>query len=190
MQNRLDYETLDRLLAQTRGRSHVPCPICGPRHRRVKAKPKIWRGNKAGVFTYARCGVHGVAFANGHTRQSRRAYTHSGVPASADDGEARRRYASSIAHASRPAAGTLVETYLKSRAITLLPSRARFHPKLKHASGQCWPAMVVPIIDAAGSFCGVRRTYLAHDGKDKAPLDPNKLTLGPIAGTGAWLVGH
>ena len=141
MQNRLDYETLDRLLAQTRGRSHVPCPICGPRHRRVKAKPKIWRGNKAGVFTYARCGVHGVAFANGHTRQSRQAYTHSGVPASADDGEARRRYASSIAHASRPAAGTLVETYLKSRAITLLPSRAAFIPSSNTpaaSAGQPW----------------------------------------------------
>jgi hypothetical protein len=184
----LDYTTLDRLLTKHR-RLHVSCPTCGPLHRRIKHTLKIWQGNKPGVLTYscARCGVKGVAFANGYTKHGRHPYR-SGTTAPADDGEARRRYAAArIVRASRPAAGTLVERYLKSRAITILPHRVRFVLNLKYSNGQFWPAMVVPVIDANGKFLGVQRTFLARDGKSKAPLNPNKMTLGPIAGGGAWL---
>src|SRR5262245_57245293 len=71
------------------------------------------------------------------------------------------------------------ESRLKARAITIPSSRIRFHADLKHPDGTRWPVMVVPIINAAGLFCGVQRTFLMRDGKAKAALDPNKLTLGP-----------
>ena len=40
-------------------------------------------------------------------------------------------------------AGTLIETYLRFRRITIAaPTRLKFHPCLKHRTGSSWPAMV------------------------------------------------
>ena len=49
--------------------------------------------------------------------------------------QAKRAQALSIWQASRPARGTLVETYLASRAIVILPSSIRFHPACPMAGG-------------------------------------------------------
>lgn len=84
----------------------------------------------------------------------------------------------------RPAAGTLAETYLASRA---LPCPAApdllFHPALTHyGSRAAWPAMVAVVRSAAGQPIGLHRTYLARDGSGKAPLPKPKMMLGDVLG--------
>jgi hypothetical protein len=69
-----------------------------------------------------------------------------------------------------PAAGTLAETYLASRGLTL-PARKvlRFHPACRRETERL-PAMIALMQDpATGEPCGVHRTFLRHDGQGKAP---------------------
>ena len=55
----------------------------------------------------------------------------------------RTRAALELWRAARPAANTPVETYLRSRGLTLeLPVTLRFHGGLRHRSGGYWPAMI------------------------------------------------
>lgn len=78
---------------------------------------------------------------------------------------ARRLWAEAV-----PPAGTLVETYLASRGLTL-PDDAplRFHPNCPRAAER-WPAMLAQMTDPeTGAPCGVHRTFLARDGAGKAP---------------------
>jgi hypothetical protein len=59
------------------------------------------------------------------------------------DDATRKKGALCVFESSAPAEGTLVETYLFSRGLKLLPPPIlRFHPRLKHPSGDWWPAMV------------------------------------------------
>jgi hypothetical protein len=82
-----------------------------------------------------------------------------------------------------PAAGTVVETYLRSRAITLLPDCLRYSPDCYHTETRArWPTMVAARIDHVGNVCAVHRTYLTPIG-GKAPIDPQKKDLGPAKGT-------
>lgn len=76
--------------------------------------------------------------------------------------------------ASRPAVGTLVESYLRARGITLAPPLSlRFHPGLWHMeSGRRWPAMVAAVQGPDGAMLGAHRTYLRSDGSGKAPVSP------------------
>jgi hypothetical protein len=67
-------------------------------------------------------------------------------------------------------AGTLVETYLSSRGLTL-PADAplRFHPACPRGAER-WPAMLALMTDpATAQPCGIHRTFLARDGMGKAP---------------------
>ncbi len=84
----------------------------------------------------------------------------------------------------RPAAGTVVEAYLQARAITIpIPPSLRHHATLRHTrTGLLIPAMVAGVQDAAGDVVAIHRTYLRRDGKDKAPVSPDKMALAPIAG--------
>lgn len=80
---------------------------------------------------------------------------------------------------------TLVATYLASRGLHLtpLPSSLRFHAGLKHPSGSHWPAMVALMTNGAdGTPLAIHRTFLARDGDGKAPVDPQKMMLGPCRG--------
>ena len=68
-------------------------------------------------------------------------------PAAVDDGTDTKRkqaFARDIWERAQPAAGTLVESYLRRRGITLpMPATLRFVPVLKHyPTGRCLPAMV------------------------------------------------
>lgn len=93
----------------------------------------------------------------------------------------RRRLAQELWIKARPARGTLVETYLKARGIRgQAPDALRFMPSLRHHSGSSWPAMLGAITDAQGAVLAVQRTWLARDGSAKAPVDPAKMTLGPM----------
>jgi putative DNA primase/helicase len=83
-----------------------------------------------------------------------------------------------------PAHGTLVETYLTSRGIDLSPPNSlRFHVGLRHPSGAIWPAMVALVTDSVdGTPLAIHRTFLTADGRGKAPIEPQRMMLGPCRG--------
>jgi putative DNA primase/helicase len=60
----------------------------------------------------------------------------------------------------------------------------RFQPHHRHApTGTSWPALMAAATNpTTGELRAVHRTYLARDGSAKAPVEPAKMTLGPIAG--------
>ena len=102
-----------------------------------------------------------------------------------DQDDARRRRARVRDLAMRKAgAGTPVETYLATRGLRFLPPGAlRFHAGLKHPSGGVWPAMVALVTHGVdGTPLAIHRTFLARDGAGKAPVDPQKMMLGPCRG--------
>jgi hypothetical protein len=109
------------------------------------------------------------------------------------DSDAARRPEAALAiwRGSQSAEGTLVETYLRSRGLTIpIASSIRFHARLKHPSGAVWPAMVVLVTHGAdGKPIGIHRTFLARDGSAKAPVDPAKMMLGLCRG-GAVRLGE
>lgn len=106
------------------------------------------------------------------------------VEAPVKDASERTAKAMAIWRATTPAAGTLVETYLRSRAITTaVPDRLHYHRGLWHGpSKREWPAMVALVTDLADKPVAVHRTWLLLSGKGKAPVDPQRMALGPIAG--------
>lgn len=88
-----------------------------------------------------------------------------------------------------PAAGTLVETYLRARAIAgPPPASLRFEARLRHLSGAVAPAMVAAIQDRDGRLIGVHRTWLHPNGRGKAALDPPRAMLGSARGGAVRLV--
>jgi len=90
-----------------------------------------------------------------------------------------------------PANGTLAETYLTGRAITLaIPERLRFHDALVHMpTGTSAPAMIALVTGVQDKPLAIHRTYLNHDGSGKADLDPPRMTLGACRG-GAVRLGQ
>jgi putative DNA primase/helicase len=97
------------------------------------------------------------------------------------DYEAKRRaLALEIWNSTMPANGTLTETYLAGRAITLpMSDRLRFHNALAHTPTGCSaPAMVALVTGVDDKPMAVHRTYLCCDGSGKADVDPPRMTLG------------
>ncbi|MBJ7446836.1 MAG: hypothetical protein JHC81_04815 [Brevundimonas sp.] len=110
---------------------------------------------------------------------------------------------------ARPIAGTLAERYLRFRGIAAeviqaASSALRFHPFAKWGwdeGAREWikaPAILIQIVVPDGDGLplptgGVHCTYLARDGRGKAPLDPAKRMWGPQQVDGrvglAWLTG-
>ena len=90
-----------------------------------------------------------------------------------------------------PSPGTLVDTYLAARGLTLpLPPSIRFQRTLKHPSGGHWPCMVALVTRGADDTpVAIHRTFIARDGNRKAPVDPAKMMLGPCRG-GAVRLGE
>lgn len=102
-----------------------------------------------------------------------------------DRDDARRTaMALAIWQSATPAPGTPVAAYLASRGIHLPPSDALgFHAGLKHPSGGFWPAMVALVTHGVDETpIAVHRTFLARNGGGKAPVDPQKMMLGPCRG--------
>ena len=98
--------------------------------------------------------------------------------------QARLKAAMAIWHQSEPAAGTLVETYLRARGITLPPPRVlAFQPRLRHLTGGVWPGMVALVTRGRDDDAvGIHRTFLTRDGGAKATVSPQKMMLGPCGG--------
>ena len=86
---------------------------------------------------------------------------------------------------ARPAAGTLVEKYLRRRGITLpVPPSIRCHPGLRHGpTGLILPAMVAAVQAPDRRVRAIHRTFLDEFG-GKAAISPPKMALGPL-GAGA-----
>ena len=105
------------------------------------------------------------------------------------DDAKRTRAALALWKSAVPASGTNVETYLSSRALTLKPpTTLRFHPGLRHPSGGVWPAMLALVTRGAGNTeIGIHRTFIAPDGKGKAPVSAQKMMLGPCRGAAVRL---
>jgi hypothetical protein len=92
---------------------------------------------------------------------------------------------------SRPIAGTVAATYLKSRGLANLHGAEglRFHPRCYYrpddgGQSQQWPALIAAVTDLKGTITGVHRTWLARDGTAKAPVDPNRKAMGDLLGHG------
>jgi putative DNA primase/helicase len=107
-------------------------------------------------------------------------------PLAEPDREAMKRTGAALAvwRASHLIKGTLAETYLRSRGLTIpVPPSVSFHAGLKHPSGGVWPAMLALVTHGVdGKPVGIHRTFLARDGQRKAPVDPAKMMLGPCRG--------
>ena len=87
------------------------------------------------------------------------------------------------------ATGTIVETYLASRGITIpIPDVLRFHPGLKHPDGGVWPAMIAIVQHGvSGEPLAIHRTFLRKSGSGKAPVPRQKMMLGPCQEGAVWL---
>jgi hypothetical protein len=72
----------------------------------------------------------------------------------------------------------------KSGAAHLDGAALRYLPgELHRPSDTTWPVLLAAVTDpTSGVLLAVHRTFLARDGSGKAPVDPAKMTLGPIAG--------
>lgn len=82
-----------------------------------------------------------------------------------------------------PSGGTLVETYLRSRGITLpVPPCLRFHPELRHGHGSSSPAMVAARQALEPGAFAIHRTWLRRDGRGKASFEDAKRMLGSAKG--------
>jgi putative DNA primase/helicase len=105
------------------------------------------------------------------------------------DDTKRTETALAIWQATMPAGGTLAEAYLVSRGLHLPPTPTlRFHTGLKHPSGGIWPAMIALVTRGYDNTpLAVHRTFLARDGAGKAPVDPQKMMLGPCRGAAVRL---
>jgi putative DNA primase/helicase len=101
-----------------------------------------------------------------------------------DDDAKRSKSALRVWQSTRPPYGTAVQKYLGSRGLDLPRlEKIRFHPCLKHPSGEVWPAMVALVTRGVDDVpLAIQRTFLARDGSGKAPVCPQKMMLGPCRG--------
>jgi putative DNA primase/helicase len=97
------------------------------------------------------------------------------------DDAKRTEVALDIWQAATPAGGSVVESYLASRGLHLPPTPTlRVHGGLRHPAGGIWPAMIALVTRGTNDVpLAIHRTYLAHDGRGKAPVEPQKMMLGP-----------
>lgn len=94
-------------------------------------------------------------------------------------------YALKLWNAGFPAEKTVIETYLHSRGITAaIPTDIRLLPGHRHRpSGRVYPVMLAAIRRwPSKDLVAVHRTWVLPDGSGKAPLEPEKMMLGPALG--------
>jgi hypothetical protein len=159
----------------------------------------------AGKWADAATGEHGdlldlIALNRGHTHlrdtlEEARAFLnvpkHFTSPSRQPQPRNGREAARRLFAASRPVHGTLAETYLRSRGITIpfLFPALRFHPHCHYRADrdaplEIWPALIAGVTDLSGNITGVHRTWLARDGSGKAPLDDPRRAMGHLLGNG------
>lgn len=105
------------------------------------------------------------------------------APSPVDDGKDRIDEARAIWRAAVPAAGTLVEAYLRSRGLDLpIPESIRFTSLPYGSRGPEHPVLVAAVASADSKLTGIQRTYLRPDGTGKADVPKAKLSLGRVSG--------
>jgi putative DNA primase/helicase len=121
--------------------------------------------------------------------QSSKQLARSDKPLQTMDNPSKAQAAFAIWRRSRPAEGTTVETYLRTaRGYTGPISSALRFAAGKHPSDpNHYHPMMVAAVERDGRIVAIHRTFLRGDGKDKASLDPNKMTLGPCKGAAVLL---
>lgn len=122
-----------------------------------------------------------LSLAHSETDRPKHKYTTASVSSGSSDA-ARRLFAM-----SQPITGTLAETYLRGRGITIGHGAGclRFHPRCYYRPSaldrtQTWPAMVAAVTDLGGKITGVHRTYLATSLFNPDDFDPIRLGKAPI----------
>jgi putative DNA primase/helicase len=92
---------------------------------------------------------------------------------------------------SRPVADTLAETYLRSRGyMGAIPAVLRFAAGRHPSACERWFPMLVAAVAIEGradQVVALHRTFLGEDGRGKADIDPDKMTLGPSKGAAVAL---
>ncbi|NHN89411.1 DUF7146 domain-containing protein [Acetobacter conturbans] len=90
--------------------------------------------------------------------------------------------------ASRPLSG-VAGIYLRGRDLTRSSPLAalRFHPECYYRAdadslNETWPAMIAAVTDVEGRVTGVHRTWLARDGRGKAPVEMPRRAMGDLLG--------
>jgi putative DNA primase/helicase len=175
------------------GRYRVPCPSCGRGNLQIRDGHtrllfKCWNGCTFEQITAA-FREQGTSI-GGPNR---------GISEANPAEEAERRFrrmelARALYTRAEPAAGSIVENYLKSRAITLqIPLVLRFMQYAPHRDGHSYPAMLAPVVDVNGEQIGVHLTFLSPDGLGKHKFDDPKLCRecrGPISGGAVRLSDH
>ena len=169
----------------------------------------------AGKFTDGATGEHGdlldiirertgisrfpelLAEARAHLGRPQPVHPDAPVPKKAKAPGGTRAAAARLFAASVPIAGTLADTYLRSRGLSQggVMSALRFHPKCWHRDeGQSKPvprpALIAAVTDGAGALQGVHRTWLAPDGQGKARVETQRRAMGHLLGNAVRLTPH
>jgi Toprim domain len=192
----LTLDQIDRLIGGRLGTFDIACPVCGPERRspanQRRKVLRIWRTAPGfATFRCARCDLYGFARDSDTTK-----------PDAAELAKARveaRRFGEAAAEERRgkarwlwkrrlPAAGTVVETYLRGArnytgplppTIGFLPPHGELAPAMITAFG-FYADMEGPV--PAESIQAVHVTRLAPDGSGKAGTATDKIMIGAPRG--------
>lgn len=117
------------------------------------------------------------------------------LPEARDTTESARR----MLRYGRPVAGTVAAAYLRLRGLdhAMGQSALRFHPRCLYRSSAkepagpdtYHPALLATVTDLAGTVMAVSRTWLAADGRGKAPVRNPRRALGNQLGHGVRFPG-
>ena len=190
-----------------RGREY--CGLC-PFHK--EKTPSFTVNEGKGFYHCFGCGAHGdvidfvMRFANRSFREAVEDLDHVHEPTDPDttrraaerqrraeaerhaqderEGRAHTEYARRMWRRAVPASGTLVETYLRARGITIpIPPSLRYLAAAMHKpTGLILPAMIGGVQGPDGKVKAVHRTFLSQNGTAKAGVREPKMSLGPVAG--------
>jgi hypothetical protein len=113
-------------------------------------------------------------------------------PASAGSPTAAKR----LFAASKPLAGSLAATYLRSRGITRASNldALRFHPRCYYRANEddvpgtpgAFPALIAAVTNNDGAHTGTHRTWLDPSGLSKAKVASPRRAMGNILGNAVW----
>jgi hypothetical protein len=197
----MNFQALADLAGGKFGVVDTTCPLCSHQRRRQNQRKRVlrlWCDTDAITFCCVHCGAKGYALAdNRHKlteadRERHRQRRSEAIRHQADYDERQHGKALWLWWQSRPAKGTIVETYLGSRGLELwLPATLRFLPPTKP---EHHPAMIaafgIPeepepgcLAIADGAVQGIHLTLLKPDGSGKADIEPNKIMVGKSTGS-------